>query len=204
MKIKKSIFIFSIFLFILCKNPQSPELWSDESDGIRFRIWTDKSSYQEGEDIWLFVEFENISSEAKVILISPQQQPMPEKAPLYDIEKIIIQVNSRDSSSTLVITPAHSSMFYIIPDLLKLLPDQIYQEKAKLNSGFWYHYHERYERDPFTYLEPGKYGLRAIYTWDELPYSTPEREKLLEQLGAQLWKGYLESNKINITVTSKN
>ena len=57
------LLIVSIFLVLSCKSPLSAnsessttnETWSEVSDGIRFRIWTDKLSYQEGEDIWLYV-----------------------------------------------------------------------------------------------------------------------------------------------------
>ena len=57
------LLIVSTFLVLSCKSPLSAnsesstanETWSEVSEGIRFRIWTDKLSYQEGEDIWLYV-----------------------------------------------------------------------------------------------------------------------------------------------------
>lgn len=95
-------------------------------------------------------------------------------------------------------------MFSLIPDLLKLQFGQTYKENTKLNSGLWKYSHGKYKRDPFNHLEPGKYKLQAIYTWDELPHPTPERVNQLEQLGAPLWNGYLESNEITIRVVLKN
>ncbi|MBC8182642.1 hypothetical protein H8E88_16200 [candidate division KSB1 bacterium] len=194
---KQIISIVTIFLFFFCKNPQSPDLWSDVVEGIRFRIWTDKTKYQEGEDVWLYVEFENISSKAIVILVN-YQDPV-NIVTLYDLKKIIIKYNT----SKISLVPLHSNMLYATPVLLKLLPKQTYQEKTLLTSGFWNKYKEPYEEDLFTSFEPGKYSLHAIYTWDELPYPTPERQEQLEQMEAPLWKGYLESNEITITVMSK-
>ena len=191
-------FLLISFLFCSCKNLLGPESWSDVSNGIRFRIFTDKLNYLEGETILLYIEFENEGSEPKVILISPQQRQIPNEAPLYDIEKIKVQMNVQDSFFE--ITAVHSNMFITVPALLRLQPGERYKEKVKLFSGFWNYYHEEYIRDPFTFLKRGKYALQAIYTWDELPYSTPEREDQLEQMGAPLWTGYLESNKVTINI----
>ena len=93
--------------------------------------------------------------------------------------------------------------FYISPDLVKLTPSQRYQEKSNVISGSWYIYEEPLSHNSFTYFEPGSYLLKATYTWDELPYPTPERRQELGLLGAPLWKGYLESNTFSIAVTSK-
>jgi len=57
------LLIVSTFLVLSCRSPLSAnsessttnETWSEVSDGIRFRIWTDKLSYREGEDIWLYI-----------------------------------------------------------------------------------------------------------------------------------------------------
>jgi hypothetical protein len=76
-----------------------------------------------------------------------------------------------------------------------------------LNSRFWTD-KKVFEHAPFEYVqfipESGRYTLQAIYTWDELPHPSPERKKQLKQLGAPLWQGYLKSNQIKITVTSKD
>ena len=189
-----TLLILTIFFFILCENPLN---WSEVSDGIRFRLWTDKSIYQDGEDIWLYVEFENVGPESRVILVSAKQDQLPEEAPLYDIGILITRFKRSDNDKTFKIYPILSNMWYVDPDLLKLQPGKKYQEKTKLNSGHW-----RHQRESFSYLESGKYTLQAIYKWDELPYPSPERENQLEQLGAPLWQGYLESNKITITVIS--
>ncbi|GAH49253.1 unnamed protein product, partial [marine sediment metagenome] len=100
------LLIVSTFLILSCKSPLSAnsessttnETWSEVLDGIRFRIWTDKLSYQEGEDIWLYVVFENVGSQARVILVNAQQPQCPEEAPLYDLEKVIVTDDS-DSGS---------------------------------------------------------------------------------------------------------
>ena len=211
------LLIVSTFLVLSCKSPLSAnsessttnETWSEVLDGIRFRIWTDKLSYQEGEDIWLYVVFENVGSQARVILVNAQQPQCPEEAPLYDLEKVIVIVtddSGNGSSSTIEIVPIYSNMLHTVPDLLKLLPGQTHQERTRLNSRFWTD-KKVFEHAPFEYVqfipESGRYTLQAIYTWDELPHPSPERKKQLNQLGAPLWQGYLKSNQINITVTSK-
>ena len=200
---KKNIFlVICINLFSMhCKNPQSPELWSDVGNGLRFRIWTDKMIYQEGEDIWLHVEFENVSSDEMVILVNGQQRQLPERAPLYDINKInIYPVENNATSSIFVLIPIPSNMFNDVPALFKLQPDKRYREGGIINLGGWTH-KGLHEHDPFTQLEPGNYELQAIYSWAELPHPSQERITELEQLGAPLWNGYLESNEVTIIVT---
>ena len=189
------LFLLMTFLFISCQNLLGPESWSDVSDGIRFRIWTDKSTYQVGEDVWLYIEFMNVSFESKVIFVGPKQDQLPEEAPLYDIEIVITQLKIYNTCTNFKINPVLSNMWSSVPDLLKLQPWQKYQEKTKLNSGRW-----RHRREPFTDLESGKYGIQTIYSWDELPYPTPERIEQLERLGASLWTGYLESNKVTVNI----
>ncbi len=57
------LLIVATFLVLSCKSSLSAnsessttkETWSEVSDGIRFCIWTDKLSYREGEDIWLYI-----------------------------------------------------------------------------------------------------------------------------------------------------
>ena len=209
------LLIVFIFLVLSCKSPLSAnsessttnESWSEVSEGIRFRIWTDKLSYQEGEDIWLYLVFENVGSQARVILVNSRQLQCPEEAPLYDLNKVIVTHDSGSgSSSTIEIVPVYSNMLYTVPALLKLLPSQTHREKTRLNSRFWTD-KKVFENAPFEYVqfipESGRYTLQAIYTWDELPHHSPERKKQLKQLGVPLWQGYLKSNKINITVTSK-
>jgi len=204
------------FLVLSCKSPLSAnsesfttnETWSEVSDGIQFRLWTDKLSYQEREDICLYVVFENVGCQARVILVNAQQPQCLEEAPLYDLEKVIVTDDSDSgSSSTIEIVPIYSNMLHTVPDLLKLLPGQTYQERTRLNSRFWTD-KKVFEHAPFEYIqfipESGRYILQAIYTWDELPHPSPERKKQLKQLGASLWQGYLKSNQINITVTSKD
>ena len=210
------LLIVSTFLVLSCKSPLSAnsessttnETWSEVSDSIRFRIWTDKLSYQEGEDIWLYVVFENVGSQARVILVNARQPQCPEEAPLYDLEKVIVtDVSDGGSPSTIEIVPISSNMLHTVPDLLKLLPGQTHQERTRLNSRFWTD-KKVFEHAPFEYVqfipESGRYTLQVIYTWDELPHPSPERKKQLKQLGAPLWQGYLKSNQINITVTSKD
>jgi len=209
------LLIMFTFLVLSCKSPLSAnsessttnESWSEVSEGIRFRIWTDKLSYQEGEDIWLYLVFENVGSQARVILVNSRQLQCPEEAPLYDLNKVIVTHDSGSgSSSTIEIVPVYSNMLYTVPALLKLLPSQIHREKTRLNSRFWTD-KKVFENAPFEYVqfipESGRYTLQAIYAWDELPHHSPERKKQLKQLGVPLWQGYLKSNKINITVTSK-
>jgi len=210
------LLIVSTFLVFSCKSPLSAnsessttnETWSEVSDGIRFRIWTDNLSYQEGEDIWLYVIFENVGSQASVILVNARQPQCPEEAPLYDLEKVIVtDVSDGGSPSIIEIVPVSSNMLHTVPDLLKLLPGQTYQERTRLNSRFWTD-KKVFEHAPFEYVqfipESGRYTLQAIYAWDELPHPSPERKKQLKQLGTPLWQGYLKSNQINITVTSKD
>ena len=210
------LIIVSTFLVLSCKSPLSAnsessttnETWSEVLDGIRFRIWTDKLSYQEGEDIWLYVVFENVGSQARVILVNAQQPQCPEEAPLYDLEKVIVTHDSGSgSSSTIEIVPIYSNMLHTVPDLLKLLPGQTHQERTRLNSRFWTD-KKVFEHAPFEYVqfipESGRYTLQAIYAWNKLPHPSPERKKQLKQLGTLLWQGYLKSNQINITVTSKD
>ncbi len=212
----KFLWIIIAFLVISCESSLRPdsetsetnETWSEVSSGIRFRIWTDKLSYQEGEDIWLYVVFENVGSEARIILVNAQQPQLPDEAPLYDLEKVIVTHDSgSDSLSIIEVVSVHSNMLYVIPDLLKILPGQIYREKTRLNSRFWTD-KKVFEHAPFEYVqfipEPGEYKLQAIYAWDELPHPSPERKKRLEQLRAPLWQGYLKSNQINIIITSKD
>jgi len=210
------LLIVSTFLVLSCKiplsaNSESPitnETWSEVLDGIRFRIWTDKLSYQEGEDIWLYVVFENVGSQARVILVNARQPQCPEEAPLYDLEKVIVTHNSGSgSSSTIEIVPISSNMLHTVPGLLKLLPGQTHKERTRLNSRFWTD-KKVFEHAPFEYVqfipESGRCTLQAIYTWNELLQTSPERKKQLKQLGAPLWQGYLKSNQINIMVTSKD
>ena len=210
------LLIVSTFLVLSCKSTLSAnsesftinETWSEVLDGIRFRFWTDKLSYKEGEDIWLYIVFENVGSQARVILVSAQQPQCPEEAPLYDLEKVIVTHDSGSgSSSTIEIVPIYSNMLHTVPDLLKLLPGQTHQERTRLNSRFWTD-KKVFEHVPFEYVqfipEQGRYTLQAIYTWNELPHPSPERKKQLKQLGAPLWQGYLKSNQIIITVTSKS
>ena len=210
------LLIVSIFLVFSCKSPLSAnsessttnETWSEVLDGIRFRIWTDKLYYQEGEDIWLYLVFENVGSQARVILISARQLHCQEEAPLYDLEKVIVTDGSDGgSTSTMEIVPIYSNMLHTVPDLLKLLPGQTHQERTRLNSRFWTD-KKVFKHAPFEYIqfvpESGRYTLQAIYAWDELPHTSPERKKQLKQLGAPLWQGYLKSNQIKITVTSRD
>jgi hypothetical protein len=156
----------------------------------------------------LYVVFENVGSQARVILVNARQPQCPEEAPLYDLEKVIV-THDRDSgsSSTIEIIPIYSNMLRTVPDLLKLLPGQTHQERTRLNSRFWTD-KKVFEHAPFEYVqfipEPGRYTLQAIYTWDELPHPSLESKKQLKQLGAPLWQGYLKSKQINITVTSKD
>lgn len=194
--------IFLLFTLTHCKNPQGPEFWSDVNNGLRVRIWTDKTTYREGEDVWLHVEFENVSIEEKVILVDGPHSNLPESAPSFDINKIIILTEPNDASSSIIleITTKSTNMFNDVPDLLKLKPGQLYRENTILNSGFW-HFREEYKLDRFTHLGPGRYKLQAIYAWTELPQSTQERINKLEQLGAPLWNGYLESNEVVIIIT---
>ncbi len=208
--------IVSTFLILSCKSPLSAnsgssttnETWSEVSDGIRFRIWTDKLSYQQGEDIWLYVVFENVGSQARVILVNARQPQSPEEAPLYDLNKVIVTHDSGSGSpSTIEIVPVYSNMLHTIPDLLKLLPGQTHKERTRLNSRFWTD-KKVFKDAPFEYVqfipESGRYTLQVIYSWEELPHPSPERKKQLKQLGAPLWQGYLKSNQINITVTSND
>lgn len=210
------LLIVSIFLVFSCKsllsaNSESSttdETWSEVSDGIRFRIWTDKLSYKEGEDIWLYVVFENVGSQARVILVNARQPQCPGEAPLYDLEKVIVTHDSdSDSSSNIEIVPIYSNMLHTVPDLLKLLLCQTHQERTRLNSRFWTD-KKVFKDAPFEYVqfipESGRYTLQVVYAWDELPHLSPERKKQLKQLGAPLWQGYLKSNQIKITVTSKD
>jgi len=205
------LLIMSTFLVLSCKSPLSVnsessttnETWSEVSEGIRFRIWTDKLSYQEGEDIWLYV-----GSQARVILINARQPQCPGEAPLYDLEKVIVTHGSDSGSSSIIeIVPIYSNMLHTVPDLLKLLPGQTHKERTRLNSRFWTD-KKVFEHAPFEYVqfipEPGRYTLQAIYIWDELPHPSSERKKQLKQLGVPLWQGYMKSNQINITVTSKD
>ena len=210
------LLIVSTFLVFSCKSPLSAnsessttnETWSEVLDGIRFRIWTDKLYYQEGEDIWLYLVFENVGSQARVILISARQLHCQEEAPLYDLEKVIVTDGSDGgSTSTMEIVPIYSNMLHTVPDLLKLLPGQTHQERTRLNSRFWTD-KKVFKHAPFEYIqfvpESGRYTLQAIYAWDELSHPSPERKKQLKQLGAPLWQGYLKSNQIKITVTSRD
>jgi len=210
------LLIVSAFLVLSCKSPLSAnsessttnETWSEVSDGIRFRIWTDKLFYKEGEDIWLYVEFENVGSQARVILVNARQPQCTEEAPLYDLEKVIVTHDSGSGSSpTIEIVPICSNMFHTVPDLLKLLPGLNHQERTRLNSRFWTD-KKVFKHAPFEYVkfipEPGRYTLQAVYTWEKLPHPSLERKKQLKRLGAPLWQNYLKSNQINITVTSKD
>ena len=191
---------------VMISHTVEAETWGEVSNDIRFRIWTDKSSYQEGEDVWLYIAFENVGSDARVILVNPQQPQLPDEAPLYDLEEILVTYDNsqRDPLVTIEMVPVASNLFHLVPDLLKISPAEVYQEKTRLTSSFWTD-RRVFEQAPFEYVrftpEPGTYTLQAIYSWDTLPHPTPEREKQLEQLGAPLWQGYLESNQIHFTVS---
>jgi hypothetical protein len=201
------VLLILLFLSAGCKTVYEPvvindNLWSPVHDGIRFRIWTDKTSYQEEEDIWLQVEFENASSQARVVLVNSPQAQMAEIAPLYDVNRIEIRRTS-SSALTFEIEPLQSNIFMVIPILHKLLPGQKYREETNLFAGFWNRYQECYQFDPLERLEPSYYSLQATYSWDELPYATPERQAQLVQMNAPLWTGSLKSNTVAITVTAK-
>ncbi len=200
-----------ILLFNACEknndiNQEENKSWSEIKDGLRFRIWTDKYTYKENEQIILFVEFENTSSEDKVILIKPQQIPvLSDQAPLYDINKIIV-TNNENGDSNLELVPVESNMLNVVPEIAKLEPKETSQEKTQLNLNTFWTDKKVFENAPFQYTQflpkQGKYTLQAIYTWDELPYNSSDRVAQIEEYGVPLWKGFLESGKIQIRVVS--
>ncbi|NQT24067.1 hypothetical protein HQ585_01800 [candidate division KSB1 bacterium] len=190
-------FILALSLLIHCKglfNPDSDEVgWSDVQNGLRFRIYTDKTSYKVGEDIWLHVEFQNFSPQPIVILVT-WGFAEPQNKPLYDLEKLILPF--------VEVIPLITNRYVIIPSLFKLLPMKTFHEQSKLNQSMWV-IKEIYEQtwlkaNPF--LEPGEFKVRAVYHWEELPYAIPERQQELAEMDAPLWKGYLESNEIEFTI----
>jgi hypothetical protein len=185
-----------LFLHISCKSPQSLESWSDESGSLRFRIYTGKSTYQEGEEIWLYVDFENSSKNPVVILVDDNSSNG--LLPLYDLEKLIFsKMDNNGSASIIEIIPSHSNLYNPVPALFKLNPKQVYSERSNLNGELWI------EKTAFEqkgehinlFLKQGKYTLQAIYHWEKLPYNTPETQQQLANMNAPLWTGYLESNK---------
>ena len=203
------LLILMMFLHIHCTNvndpdPPNDESWSAILNGMRFRIYTDKSSYRQNEDVLLNVEFENIGDSSIVILVHGEQIVHAMAPPLYDLEKSVLSVaGNGGSSSSADIIPLQSNMLNVVPDLFKLAPKQVYHEESSLSSDFWINkaIFEQTGDHIRLSLTPGAYTLQAIYSWEELPYPTPERQQQLAELNAPLWKGTLESNKITITVT---
>jgi len=204
------LLVMVIFLSHNCKLINEPVAtiggsWSGVHNGLRFRIYTDKSIYQEGEDIWLNVDFENSSKNPIVILVDDNSSNG--LLPLYDLEMLIFsKIDNSESESVIEMIPSHSNLYNPVPALFKLNPKQVYSERSNLNGELWI------EKTAFEqngehinlFLKQGKYTLQAIYHWEKLPYNTPETQQQLADLAAPLWTGYLESNKITISLTSKN
>lgn len=197
------IFLHTDFSCKIFKPPEpNPEIdWSEVKDGLRFRIWTDKKVYTPGEEITLNVQFQNAGDQSKVILVSPENQIYYDlQSPLYDIERLLCY--PENSSTPVEYFPLEANIFQVIPLFQKIESGQTYLESTVLDSSsLWVEYSDIWtgERKTFA-LTPGNYVLRAIYHWDELPYDIPERRRELQELGAPLWLGELESNPIAIEI----
>ena len=174
--------------------------WGEPVNGLRFRVWTDKQRYEEGEDIWLHAEYQNTNAEDLVIRVNhtPEQFPPQELAPLYSLGLFLNHQREEggEFSSTIELLPIHSSMFWITPVLRKLPAGQTYEEKCRLDSRFW----SGTRRTPGYVFEPGRFTLQAAYSSPAPGPLARREEERLRELGARLWEGRLVSNRVSFEV----
>jgi hypothetical protein len=178
--------------------------WGEAVEGLRFRIWTDRPRYEEGEDIWLHVEFQNTGGEDVAIRVNhaAEQFPQQKMGPLYDLTRLFLsrQISEgSERSSTIELLPIASSKFRIDPDLRKLPAGRTCAEMCRLDSGFW----DGAATVPGSVFGPGRYALRAVYSWPaRTPPSKMQRRKL-DELAAPLWQGTIMSNTVTFEVAGR-
>jgi len=182
------------------KATQSKTNWSDTVEGLRLRIWTDKEAYQTNEAIRLSMELNNVSSQELAVVTAHMGGRNPDdRAPLYDVEKVIVSTGHGEMLKTWELYPVDSQMFSI-QGMVSLQPNGTVIETSRLNSHFW---RPQSEGRLVSFQFPsGTYRIQVVYAFEK-PKDLGFVKRWADEFaakGIKCWAGKLVSNTVEIRV----